>query len=148
MQDNSNFKPEANVLIQLFDEFGNLKDERHIHNTVTTVGKENLIDQILLSPSTSKITHMELGTGTGGTSKLNAYVSGSRTAFDSKTRSGAVVTIVTAFPAGVGTGTITEAGTFDTATQDSGNMWMYSSFTGIIKTSVDSLTITWTLTAS
>jgi hypothetical protein len=89
---------------------------------------------------------MEVGTGTGGTTKLNTYVAGSRTALDSKTRSDAVVTMICTFGAGVGTGALTEAGIFDVVTQDTVNMWCYATFAAINKAAGDSLVITWTLT--
>lgn len=142
------FDVNANVKVELFDKDGNLKAERVIHNTVTTAGKNGLMDQALASPSLAKPTHMELGTGTGGTTALNAYVAGSRQALSSKTRNTNVVTMVASFGAGVGTGSITEAGVFDSATENAGNMWMYSSFTAINKGASDTLQITWTLTAS
>ena len=148
MKRNFKFGVDANVLVQLFDKDGNLKEQREIHNAVTTAGKNAIADQILASPSLNKMTHMELGTGTGGTTALNAYIAGSRVAFTTKTRSNAVVTVVGTFGAGVGTGNITEAGTFDAATENGGNMWMYSSFTSIPKGASDSLTITWTLTVA
>lgn len=138
----------VNVLIEVRDKAGRLKDSREIHNAVTNAGKYGIADQVLASPSLGKPTHVELGTGTGGTTKLNAYVVGSRTAFTSKTRTDGVVTMVTDFGAGVGTGSITEAGTFDSATQDGGNMWLYASFTAITKGATDTLKITWTLTIS
>ena len=56
--------------------------------------------------------------------------------------------LVATFAAGVGTGAITEAGTFDVVTQNTVNMWMYSTFSVINKGANDSLQITWTLTAS
>lgn len=143
---NENLSGKVNVKLELFDEFGNLKSVHEVHNAVQTAGKNGIADQILASPSLAKPTHMELGTGTGGTTKLNAYVSGSRTSFTSKTRSNNVVTMVANFSAGVGTGNITEAGVFDSATQDAGNMWMYATFTAIVKGAADNLQITWTLT--
>ena len=142
------FGVNANVLVQLFDENGNLKTERVIHNAVTTAGKNGIIDQLLASPSLGKLTHMELGTGTGGTTLLNAHVAGSRVAFGTKTRNTNVLTVTATFGAGVGTGNITEAGTFDNATANTGNMWMYASFTAIPKGANDSLVFTWTLTAN
>ena len=137
---------DVNVRFELFDQDGNLKLTREVHNAVTTAGKNAIADQVLASPSLGKPTHMELGTGTGGTTTLNAYVSGSRQALTSKTRANAVVTMVGNFAAGVGTGTITEAGIFDSATQNAGNMWVYATFTAIPKGANDTLQITWTLT--
>jgi hypothetical protein len=141
------FNPSFNMVLELFDEKGNLKDTRKIHNTVTTAGKNGLIDQMLASPTLPKAGWMEVGTGTGGTTLLNAYIAGSRVALTSKLRSGNVVTMVGDFAAGVGTGAITEAGIFDVVTANTVNMWCYSSFTVINKAAGDSLKITWTLTA-
>ena len=106
------------------------------------------MDQIIASPTLSKIGWLEVGTGTGGTTLLNAYISGSRTAFSSKTRATNVITVVATLAAGVGTGSITEAGTFDVVTENTANMWMYASFTAIPKLAADSLEFTWTLTGA
>ena len=132
----------------MFDVNGNLKTTREVHNTVVTAGLYGVIDQVAETPTLPVMGWMEVGTGTGGTTKLTAYIAGSRTAFDSSIRSNAVVTVITTFGAGVGTGSITEAGTFDVVTQDTINMWMYASFTAIPKGAGDSLVITWTLTAA
>lgn len=142
------FPLKSNVKIELFGADGKLKESREVHNTVTSAGKYGLMEQVLAAPGLPTMGWMELGTGTGGTTLLNAYISGSRTAFTSKTRTNAVVTVVGTFAAGVGTGAITEAGTFDVVTQNTVNMWMYSTFSVINKGAGDSLTITWTLTAS
>jgi hypothetical protein len=145
---NEEFTPMANMRLELFDKDGNLKDVREVHNTVTTAGKNGLADQVLASPTLPKMGWMELGTGTGGTTLLNAYITGSRVAFTSKTRNTNVVTVVGTFGAGVGTGAITEAGTFDVVTQNTVNLWMYSTFAAINKGSSDSLVVTWTLTCN
>ena len=148
MENESKFGVEANCLIELFDEHGNLKEKREIHNTVTTAGKNGIMDQILASPTLAKIGWCELGTGTGGTTKLNTYIAGSRNAFTSKTRSDNVVTTVTDWAAGDGTGSITEAGLFDVVTEDTVNMWCYATFTAIPKGAGDTLKITWTITGA
>lgn len=134
--------------IRLKDEYGNLKEEREITNTVTTAGKEGIADQLLASPSVPKPGWMEVGTGTPAATLLGSYISGSRTALSSKTRSGAVVTMVCTFGAGVGTGAITEAGIFGVVTQNTVPMYCSASFSVINKAAGDSLEITWTLTAS
>jgi hypothetical protein len=136
----------ANLVATLIGPDGLIKDVRTVHNTVTNAGKYGAADQILASPSLTKPGWMEVGTGTGGTTKLNTYVAGSRTALDSKTRSDAVVTMICTFGAGVGTGALTEAGIFDVVTQDTANMWCYATFAAINKAAGDSLVITWTLT--
>jgi hypothetical protein len=138
----------VNVKFELFDAQGNLISMQEVHNAVTVAGRNGIADQLLAAPALAKPTHMELGTSTGGTTKLTAFVSGSRQALSSKTRATNVVTMVANFAAGVGTGSITEAGIFDSATQDGGNMWTYSSFTAIPKGAADTLQITWTLTVN
>lgn len=145
---NDEIKIKGMITYKLFNEEGKLKQFGTIANTITSAGKNGLADQVLASPTLTKFGWMELGTGTGGTTALNAYISGSRTAFGSLTRATNVITAVVTFGAGVGTGTVTEAGTFDSSTQNAGNMWNYSSFGAITKAAGDSLQITWTITLS
>jgi len=140
------FEVGCNFKIQVFDPEGNLKDERQVHNTVTTAGKAGAADQLLAAPSLTKLGWMAIGTGSPAATLLGAETA--RVAFTSKTRSGAVVTVVGDYAAGTGTGTITEAGTFDVVTANTVNMWMSASFTGIAKGALDTLKITWTLTYS
>lgn len=142
MLDEMSFK--ENLNIKCFDEFSNLKSESNSHNTVTTAGKQGAADQILASPSLTKMGWMAIGTSSPAATLLGAEVA--RVAFDSKTRSGAVVTVVATFPAGTGTGTITEAGTFDVVTANTVNMWMSATSFTHTKGAGDSLVITWTLT--
>lgn len=137
---------DCNMHLVLRDEFGQVKDELRVHNTVTTGGKVGVADQVLASPSLPKIGWMAIGTGSPSATLLGAEVA--RVAFTSKLRAGAVVTVIGDFPAGTGTGAITEAGTFDVVTANTVNMWMSASFSVINKAAADSLSITWTLTVS
>ena len=89
---------------------------------------------------------MAIGTGAPAATLLG--VEAARVAFTSKLRSGAIVTMVGDFPAGTGTGAITEAGCFDVVTANTVNMHLSSSFAAINKLAADSLSITWTLTIS
>lgn len=130
-----------NVQLVLRGPDGKIKETR-IANTVTTAGRNGAADQILASPSLNKPTHMAIGTGTPTGTALQTELD--RNALTSKTRSGAVVTMVGDWAAGDGTGAITEAGVFDAAS--TGNMWMSASFSVINKAAGDTLQITWTLT--
>lgn len=121
---------------------GEIKEERRYKNTVTTAGKQGAADQVLASPSLGKPTHVAIGTGTPSGTALGTELD--RNANTSKTRSGAVVTIVADWAAGDGTGAITEAGTFDAGA--AGNMWMSASFSVVNKGAADTLSISWTLT--
>lgn len=138
------------MVAELFDELGNLKDRRKVYNTVTTLGHIMAADQILAAPAVATPGWMEVGTGTGqgsGDSILDAYISGSRTALDTKTRgANAIITMVCTMGAGVGTGAITEAGIFNVVTQNTTDLICYDDFSVINKAAGDSLVITWTLT--
>lgn len=146
MENNDPLTIHANCFIQLFDEFGNLKEERAVHNTVTTAGKNGVADQILAVSTLPKMGWLAIGTGSPSATLLGAEIA--RVAFDSKLRTGAVITIVGTLAAGIGTGAITEAGTFDVVTANTINMWMSSSFSVVNKGALDSIVITWTLTIS
>lgn len=139
---------DVNVTLELRDEAGNLKHFDQVHNTVTNPGLYGLMDQCLASPTLAKAGWMEVGTGTGGTTTLNAYVADSRTALSTITRTNAAVTFPCTFGAGVGTGALTEAGVFGVVTQNTAPMWLYASFDVINKAAGDSLTVTWTFTAA
>lgn len=132
------------VQIELRGPDGQLKRRERIFNTVTTNGKNGIADQILASPTLGKPTHMAIGTGTGGTTALNAELD--RNALTSKTRSSAVVTMVGDWAAGDGTGALTEAGVLTASS--SGDLWLYTTFSVVNKGAADALTITWTLTIS
>jgi len=138
---------ESNVHIVLRDEFGNIKEERHVHNTVTTAGKNGAADQILASPTLAKPGWMAIGTGSPAATLLGTEID--RNALTSKTRGGNnIVTMVADWAAGDGTGAITEAGVFDVVTANTVNMWMSASFSVINKGASDTLSISWTLTFS
>jgi len=142
----------GNVVAELFDSSGKLIDRREVKNLVTVLGHQMAADQILASPAVVTPGWMELGTGSGqdaNDSTLATYIAGSRTVLDSKTRgANAIITMVCTFPAGTGTGAVTEAGTFNVVTQNTTDLIMYSSFSVINKGAGDSLVVTWTLEMS
>lgn len=138
------FGKPLHMRVELRDQFGNIKQLRHVYNTVTTNGKYGIADQILASPSLGKPTHMAIGTGSPAANALGTELD--RNALTSKTRNNAVITMIADWAAGDGTGAITEAGVFDASS--SGNMWLSTSFSTINKAAGDTLSITWTLTVS
>lgn len=140
------FGMRGELTIELFGPDGVLKDRREKVNAVTTAGKNGAADQILAVPTLVKPGWMAIGTGSPAATLLGTEVA--RVAFDTKTRSGAVVTMVATFPAGTGTGAITEAGNFDVVTANTVNMWTSASFSVVNKLAGDSMVITWTLTWS
>lgn len=135
---------EENVYIVLYGPSGEIKEVRTLHNTVTTAGKNGAADQLLAAPTLVKPGWMAIGTGSPAATLLGAEID--RNALTSKTRSGAVVTMVGDWAAGDGTGAITEAGIFDVVTANTVNMWTSASFAVINKLAADTLSISWTLT--
>ena len=124
---------------------GNVKQVEK-SNLVTTAGKNGIADQILAAPTLAKPGWMAIGTGSPAATLLGAEID--RNALTSKTRSGAVVTMVGDWAAGDGTGAITEAGIFDVVTANTVNMWASASFSVVNKAAGDTLSISWTLTIS
>jgi len=139
--------PEDNVLIQLFDSEGNLKQEERVHNLVVTAGKNHIADQLSSSPGGAAMSHMAIGTGTtapaAGDTALGTEID--RNALTSRTDATNVVTYVGDWAAGDGTNAaIAEAGIFNAAS--SGTMLARATFTAINKGASDTLKITWTVT--
>ena len=139
------------VSIQIFDAQGNLKDSRDIKNLVVTAGKTFIASSMLKTTnSPAAMTHMALGTGTtaaaAGDTALQAAIAGSRVTFSSATSSANVVTYVASFPAGTGTGAVTEAGIFNDPT--AGSMLCRTVFSVVNKGANDAMSITWQITVS
>ena len=137
----------GHVLIELFDEFGTLKDKQEVNNLVVTAGKNHIADQLSSAPGESAMSHMGIGTGTtaaaAGDTTLQTALD--RNALTSRTDSGNVVTYVGDWAAGDGTNSaITEAGIFNAAS--GGTMLARATFTAINKGASDTLKITWTVT--
>jgi hypothetical protein len=129
-----------------------LNDElvRDVPNLVVTAGK-GFVATRMIGTGAGVMSHMEVGTGTtdpaAGNTTLETAVSSSRTGFTSSAAvSGAVVTYITAFAAGTGTGALTEAGIFNASS--GGTMLCRTEFAVVNKGAADTMTITWTVTVS
>lgn len=158
----------CNVLIEVIDRDGNVKDERRGGNLVTDAGDLYYVGMAiaLVAPAApaqpTKMTGMKLGTGTTAAAKfgagaaLVAYIGGSNNLFDSSfpvaqnlgAGLGVNAQYRTTWPAGDVTNTaITEAvicndaGT--DATSSAGNTAHRYVFAALNKLSTDSLEITW-----
>lgn len=137
------------LVLELRDEFGNVKELRHEKNLVVTAGK-TFIASRMAGASSTVMTHMAVGTtntaAAAGDTTLAAEVGSSRTALtvSGGTPSTNVVTYACTFGAGVGTGALVEAGLFNASS--SGTMLARTVFSTITKAAGDSLTITWTVT--
>lgn len=146
---NDSIKMTGDVCINLFDETGAIKDSREIKNLVVTVGKSFIASRMKDATATA-MTHMEVGTSTQaaavGDTALIAAVASSRVALTSTTVTANAVAYVGTFPAGTGTGALTEAGIFNAGA--AGTMLCRTVFSVVTKGASDTLTITWTVTVS
>jgi hypothetical protein len=144
-----NIKITGAVKIDIYDAAGALKDTREIKNLVVTVGK-NYIASRMKDATATAMTHMELGTGTTaaavGDTTLQAAISGSRVTLASTTVTTNSVAYVASFPAGTGTGAVTEAGIFNAAS--AGTMLCRTVFSVVNKGAADAMSVTWTITVS
>ena len=146
---NDAIKMTGNLKLVLTDEHGNVKQEEEIKNLVVTVGK-NFIASRMKDATATAMTHMEVGTGTTaaavGDTALQTAVASSRVTLTSTTVTTNNVAYVATFPAGTGTGALTEAGIFNAAS--TGTMLCRTVFSVINKGAADTLGITWTVTVN
>jgi|SRR5215216_949826 len=158
----------GNILIQLFDENGNVKDERRAQNLITDAGDLYYAAKAIaaIAPASpaapTAMSGMKLGTGTTAAAKSGAgaalvtYITASNLAFDASfpvtQNLGAGLGVngqyKTTWAAGVATNAaITEAVIVNdaatNATTTAANTSHRVVFTAINKTSTDSLVITW-----
>lgn len=135
--------------IVVYDPDGNIKEERSVPNIVTTVGKQFIASR-MTNGSSAVMSHMEVGTSStaaaAGQEALVAPVAGSRTALtvSGGTPSSNTVQFACTFPAGTGTGALTEAGVFNAAS--TGTMLCRTVFSVVNKGAADTMSITWTVT--
>jgi hypothetical protein len=134
------------VEIKLFDKDGNVKDQRNIKNLVVTVGKEFIAERMVGTPAV--MSHMAIGSDNTAADIADTTLGSElgRVALASSTSSGAVVTNTATFGAGVGTGAVVEAGTFNAGS--AGTMLCRSVFAVVNKGADDGMSITWTITVS
>ena len=138
-----NFSVMGDVEITLTN--GNtLKEKRTVKNLVVATGKNFIVRKILDTEAT-KMTHMAIGTGVttqvGADTALQTQVA--RLTL-SETSLNNYITYSATFPAGTGTGAITEAGIFNASS--AGIMLCRTTFAPVNKDVLDTLSITWTLT--
>jgi hypothetical protein len=152
MSDSLDFiKVTGRLNVELRDELGNIKASFEVPNIVTTVGKTFIAAAMAKTTvnTPAAMTHMAVGTSstaaTVADTTLGAEVAGSRTTLTSTTPSSNTCVYACTFGAGVGTGTLWEAGIFNASS--AGTLLCRTVFgASIAKGASDSLTITWTIT--
>ena len=133
------------LAIVLKDSNGDLKQELNVTNLVVDTGLDFIASR-MAGTSATVMSHMAIGSGTtdpaAGDTALESELG--RVALTSTTVTANSVEYVATFPAGTGTGAVTEAGILNSVT--GGTMLCRTEFAVINKAAGDSMTITWTVT--
>ena len=140
-------KMTGDLKIVLTDENGQIKHEQEVKNLVVTVGK-NLIASRLKDTTDGAMSHMAIGSGSTAAANADTTLGTElgRVSLTSTTVTNNNVAYVATFPAGTGTGAVTEAGLFNASS--SGTMLCRTVFSVINKGAADTLGITWTVTVN
>jgi hypothetical protein len=133
--------------ITVYDKTGAIRYQYEHKNLVVTVGK-NFIASRMVGASANVMSHMAVGSGTTAAAVGDTALGGElgRVALASNTATANVVTQTATFPAGTGTGAITEAGIFNASS--AGTMLCRTVFAVVNKGVDDAMSITWTVTVS
>lgn len=144
MDTKSNVTVTGTPRIVLTDKDGNVKQDFSVPNLVVTTGKTFIAARMVGTPTA--MSHMALGTGTTAAAVGNTALETElvRVALATASSTGAVTTYVASFPAGTGTGAITESGIFNASS--SGTMLCRTTFPVVNKGADDTMSITWTIT--
>ncbi len=144
---NDSIKLTGELKLTLTRPDGHVKHEVIVPNLVVTTGK-NFIASRMKDATATAMTHMAIGTGSTAAAAGNTTLGSEagRVALTSTTVSTNNVAYVATFPAGTGTGAITEAGLFNASS--SGTLLCRTVFNVINKAAADTLGITWTVTVN
>jgi hypothetical protein len=128
---------------------GETVKEFEVPNLVVTTGKNYIASKIVATTNSPvSMTHMAIGTGTGtpaaADTALGAEVG--RVSLAGSTVSTNTITYTATFPAGTGTGAITEAGVLNASS--SGTMLCRTTFPVVNKAAGDTIAVTWVVTVS
>lgn len=147
ISDNLRLRGRLDIVVTAPD--GTIKDTKRVDNLVVTTGK-NFVASRMAGTSASVMSHMSIGTGSTAAAAADTTLGSesARVALTSTTVNNNDVVYVATFPANTpsSAAAITEAGIFNASTN--GEMLCRTVFSQINKATADSLTITWTVTAS
>lgn len=137
-------KISGDVAIKLYNKDGSLKDERVIKNLVVTAGKNFIASRF--TGTTTVMSHMSIGSGAVAPALANTTLGTelARVVLTSSTVNGAGVIYVATFPAGSGTGAVTEAGVLNASS--AGTLLCRTVFAVVNKAADDAMSITWQVT--
>lgn len=137
------------VNFKMYDGEGNLTLDRTEKNLVVTAGLGFITDKTT-GGATAIMSHMSVGTDGTAAAAANTLLGAetAKVALDSdnvvtESVTNDAIEFVATFAAGVGTGALQEAGLFNNATANTGDMLARTVYTTINKGASDSLVITW-----
>lgn len=140
-------KPTGMLRVVVIGPDGQVKTDEIFKNLVVNVGKDFVASR-MVAASATVMSHMAIGSGTAapaaGDTTLDSELG--RVTLASSSAAGAVVTYTASFPAGTGTGAVTEAGIFNAGV--AGTMLCRTVFSVVNKGANDSMSVTWTVTVS
>lgn len=144
---NEQIKVTGDLVVVITGPDGKEKERRELKNLVVTTGK-GFIASRMVGTSANVMSHMAIGSGTtaaaAGDTTLGTELG--RVSLGSSSASGAVATYVATFPAGTGTGAVTEAGILNSGT--TGTLLCRTVFSVVNKGADDAMSITWSITVS
>lgn len=144
---NESLKASGALRIVITDKDGNIKEERELTNLVVTVGK-NFVASRMVGVASNVMSHMAIGSGATaavvGDTALQTELG--RVALGSSTATTNVASYTATFPAGTGTGSITEAGILNASS--AGTLLCRTVFGVVTKSATDALSINWNITIS
>lgn len=144
-EDTLKMKGELEIVVR--DHAGKVKEIRQAKNLVVSAGKTYLASRAV-GTSASIMSHMAIGTATGTPTAADTSLGteAGRVSLASSSNSANAITYTATFPAGTGTGAITEAAVLNSST--GGTMLCRTTFPVVNKAAGDSIAITWVVTIS
>lgn len=140
-------KPKGSVLFVLKNEQGKIIQSFSKDNLIVDLGK-NFIASRIIGSSQNVMTHIAIGSVSSVPSSSDTTLESeiARAVLDTATVNENVISLSVAFAAGVGTGTIREAGIFNDANPlNSIMLSKISQFAPVNKTEFDTLSIYWNI---
>jgi len=140
-------KATGSVNVVVRGEDGRVSQNFTVPNLVVDTGL-NYISSRMKDATATAMSHMAVGTGTTAAASGDTALEteSARVALDSSTVTGASISYFATYPAGTGTGALTEAGILNASS--AGTLLCRTLFSVINKGAADTMTVTWTITIS
>ena len=146
---NETLKATGKVFVTVTGANGEVKQQFEVPNLVVTTGKNHIAAKIAATTnSPAAMTHMAIGTSSTApaASDTTLGTETGRVSLSGSVVSTNTITYTATFPAGTGSGVITEAGIFNAST--AGTMLCRTTFPAVNKQAGDSIAVTWDVTVS